>query len=107
MGTTSQVCVIPGDDAAPEAMYASLRVLQCLDLPIEWDCTPAGKELLDLGVDEREEVFQDRIDAADTVLFGASNGTSPGARYMRWGKLTFANVRHNRVQITFEGPGRR
>ena len=104
MGTTSQVCVIPGDDAAPEAMYASLRVLHSLDLPIEWDCTPAGKELLDLGVDEREELFQARIDAADTVLFGASNGTSPGARYMRWGKLTFANVRPIRWQTGFRSP---
>ena len=104
MGTTSQVCVIPGDDAAPEAMYASLRVLHSLDLPIEWDCTPAGKEVVDLGVDEREEVFQDRIDAADTVLFGASNGTSPGARYMRWGKLTFANVRPIRWQTGFRSP---
>ena len=34
-----------------------------------------------------------RIDAADTVLFGSTNGTTPGVVYMRWGRRTFANCR--------------
>jgi len=104
MTATSKVCVIPGDDAAPEAMQASLRVLDCLELPIEWDLMPAGKDLLNEGIAEREKLFRERIDAADTVLFGASNGTSPGAGYMRWGKLTFANVRPICWQPGFKSP---
>ncbi|MEC7872862.1 MAG: hypothetical protein VX823_00115, partial [Actinomycetota bacterium] len=93
MTASIRVCVIPGDDAAPEAMQASLRVLDCLDLPIEWDCVPPGRDLSELDLAERETVVHKQIDAADTVLFGATNGTTPGARYMRWDKLTFANVR--------------
>ena len=104
MTATSRVCVIPGDGAAPEAMEASLRVLHCLELPINWDFMPAGKDLLSQRVEEREQLFKDRIDAADTVLFGASDGTSPGTKYMRWGKLTFANVRPIRWQPGFNSP---
>ena len=37
--------MIPGDDAAPEAMAASLRVMDALDLPIDWDHVPIGAEL--------------------------------------------------------------
>jgi len=101
MTATLRVCVIPGDGAAPEAMQASLRVLHCLELPINWDLMPEGTALSAMGLEEREQLFEDRIDAADTVLFGATDGTSPGARYMRWGKLTFANVRPIRWQPGF------
>ena len=34
-----------------------------------------------------------RIDAADTVLFGSTNGTTPGVLHMRWGRRTYANCR--------------
>ena len=104
MTTSTRVCVIPGDDAAPEAMQASLRVLACLDLPIEWDHVLPGRELSKIDIAERETVVHRQIDAADTVLFVATNGTTPGARYMRWGKLTFANVRPIRWRPGFRSP---
>ena len=104
MTASIRVCVIPGDDAAPEAMQASLRVLDCLDLPIEWDCVPPGRDLSELDLAERETVVHKQIDAADTVLFGATNGTTPGARYMRWDKLTFANVRPIQWRPGFHSP---
>jgi isocitrate/isopropylmalate dehydrogenase len=87
------VAVIPGDDAAPEAMAATLRVLDVLDLPIDWDHVPPGIELEALPVHERDELVTRHIDAADTVLFGSSSGATPGAIMMRWGKQTYANVR--------------
>ena len=37
--------MIPGEDAAPDAMAASLRVMDALDLPIDWDHMPVGAEL--------------------------------------------------------------
>ena len=45
-----------------------------------------------------------RIDAADTVLFGSTNGTTPGVAYMRWGRRTFANCRPIRWRPGFRSP---
>ena len=47
-----KVCVIPGDDAAPEAVYASVHVLEQLELPIDFEVAPPGTDLLDLNIDE-------------------------------------------------------
>jgi isocitrate/isopropylmalate dehydrogenase len=88
-----RVCVIPGDDSAPEAMAASLRVLEAMGLPIEWDHVAPGSELAALSMAERESIVHTAIDRCDTTLFGASSGITPGAIMMRWGKQTFANVR--------------
>ena len=104
MTSKSRVCIIPGDGAAPEAMLASLRVLDALALPIECDAVPPGSELLDLSIAEREALIQERVDNADTALFGSSDGTTPGAQYLRWGKLTFANVRPIRWRPGFHSP---
>lgn len=87
------VAVVPGDDAAPEAMTASLGVLDALDLPVRLDILPEGAELGRMDAAERETFVQERLDAADTVLFGSSNGTTPGLTHLRWGRGTFANVR--------------
>ncbi|MEZ5263990.1 MAG: isocitrate/isopropylmalate family dehydrogenase [Acidimicrobiales bacterium] len=98
------VCVIPGDDAAPEGVRASMRVLEALALPIDWDVLPTGAELAGLEPAERERFVHERIDAADTCLFGSTNGTTPGVTYMRWGRRTYANVRPVRWRPGFRSP---
>ena len=98
------VCVIPGDDAAPEVIDATLHVLRSMDLAVDWDVLPPGSELAELPVEERERFVHDRIDAANSCLFGATNGTTPGVAYMRWGKRTFANVRPVRWRAGFRSP---
>jgi hypothetical protein len=99
-----RVAVIPGDDAAPEAMSATLRVLRALDPPVDWDVLPVGAELARLPEAEREALVNARIDAADTVLFGSTNGTTPGILHMRWGRGTYANVRPIRWRPGFRSP---
>jgi isocitrate/isopropylmalate dehydrogenase len=99
-----RVAVIPGDDAAPEAMSATLRVLRALDPPVDWDVLPVGAELARLPEAEREAFVNARIDAADTVLFGSTNGTTPGILHMRWGRGTYANVRPIRWRPGFRSP---
>ena len=99
-----KVAVIPGDDAAPEAMAAALRVLEALRLGIEWDRVPPGAELARLDPAERTKHVNERIDAADTVLFGSTNGTTPGVLHMRWGRGTFANVRPIRFRPGYRSP---
>jgi isocitrate/isopropylmalate dehydrogenase len=98
------VAVIPGDDAAAEAMTAAMSVLRCLDPAVEWDELPPGVELAHLEPVEREAMVRARIDAADTVLFGSTNGTTPGVEHMRWGRRTFANVRPVRWRPGYRSP---
>jgi isocitrate/isopropylmalate dehydrogenase len=98
------VAVIPGDDAAPEAMTATMTVLRHLDPPVDWDEVPSGAELAALDPPAREELVLARIDAADTVLFGSTNGTTPGVVHMRWGRRTFANVRPVRWRPGYRSP---
>ena len=98
------VAVIPGDDAAPEAMAAAMTVLRHLDPAVDWDELPPGAELAAIEPTEREATVHARIDAADTVLFGSTNGTTPGVAYMRWGRRTFANVRPIRWRPGYRSP---
>ena len=99
-----RVAVIPGDDAAPEAMAATCEVLAALELPIEWDYLPPGGELASVEPDVRARQVHARIDAADSVLFGSTNGTTPGVLHMRWGRGTFANVRPIRWRPGYRSP---
>jgi isocitrate/isopropylmalate dehydrogenase len=100
-----RVAVLPGDDAAPEAVYPSLELLQGMDLPVEWVLLPDGATLAkEMSPAEAERLVIDTAEACDTVLFGATNGTTPGVGYLRWGKLTFANVRPIRWRPGFNSP---
>ena len=57
-----------------------------------------------MSIAEREALIRERVDNSDTALFGSSDGTTPGAQYLRWGKLTFANVRPIRWRPGFHSP---
>lgn len=96
--------MIPGDDAAPEAMEAALPILTALGPEIAWDLVPPGRELAELDADARFEKVRAHIDAADTVLFGSTNGTTPGVLYMRWQLGTYANVRPIRWRPGYRSP---
>ncbi len=104
MSQPATVAVVPGDDAAPEAVAATLTVLEAMDLPLRLDVLPDGAALARLGLDERTETVNRRLDAADTVLFGSSNGTTPGIAHLRWGWRTFANVRPVRWRPGYRSP---
>ena len=94
---TKTVAVIPGEDAAPEAVETTVALLERMELPIRWAFPPVGVR----GVRECGDMFPDAartaIDEADATLFGATSGASARALfYLRWGKRTFANVRPTR-----------
>lgn len=92
-----KVVVIPGEDAAPEAMHPSIEVLDALGLPIEWQYPL-------VGIEAKEQVgnlFPDQaraaIDASDATFFGSTSGPSaPALFHLRWGRETYANVRPSR-----------
>ena len=76
-----RVVVIEGEDAAPEAMRPSVKLLEDLGLAIDWHW-PAPADA------------RAAIDDSDATLFGATSGASaPALFYLRWGKQTYANLR--------------
>jgi isocitrate/isopropylmalate dehydrogenase len=101
-----RVVVIPGDDAAPEAMAPVVEILKSLNLDIAWTEFPSGEE----GVKQYgsraafDQALRAAIDQSDTTLFGSTNGTTGGINHLRWGKRTFANVRPARWRPGFSSP---
>lgn len=115
MGTSAQaetttapasvVAVVPGEGAAPEAVAATLRVLEALGAPLRFTFPPVGEP----AEASHGSVFPDEaramIDEADATLFGATSGPSGIALfYLRFGHETYANVRPARWMAGARSP---
>ena len=97
--------MIPGDDAAPEAVHATVGLVRAIDLPLEWVVLPDGAALAETTPPgERESLIRDTVDSCDTALFGATSGTTPGIVHLRWGRQTYANVRPVRWRPGYRSP---
>ena len=100
-----KVAVVPGDDAAPEAVNAVMHVLHAMELPIAWGGLPDGVELArSMPRAEGEAMVIDAANRSDTVLFGSTSGQTPGVGYFRWGRQTYANVRPIKWRPGFRSP---
>src|SRR5260370_16619127 len=88
------VCVIAGDDAAPEVMRPTVEVLRLLAPSIHFVDALSGREALEYYGDAFPGKTREAIDIADGTLFGARCGPSrPVLWYLRWGKQTYVNIR--------------
>ena len=96
-----KVVVLPGDDAAPEAMGATMDALRALKLPIDYLEFPPGEKWVR---GETDAAARKAIDGSDTTLFGSTSGKTTSITYLRWGKQTFANVRPVRYSKGFHSP---
>src|SRR5260370_22958180 len=96
-----RVVVLPGDDAAPEAMAATMDALRALNLPIDYVEFPVGEKWVR---GETDAAARKAIDGCDTKLFGATSGNTTAITYLNWGKHTFANVRPLRYAKRFTSP---
>jgi isocitrate/isopropylmalate dehydrogenase len=76
-----KVVVIPGDDAAPEAVFASLDVMRALEADIEFNEFPTGEGWVR---GETEQKVRAAIDSSDSTLFGSTSGKTGGISYLRW-----------------------
>jgi isocitrate/isopropylmalate dehydrogenase len=102
------VAVLPGDDAAPEAVAPTVQLLKSLVPSVTWDELPSGETGLERhGAEGFARVVREAVDRADTTLFGAASGKTPGTAYLRWGKDTYANVRPVRWRPGFNSPLKR
>ncbi len=96
-----KVVVLPGDDAAPEAMEATMEVLGALELPIDYLEFPPGDQWVRGETDARA---RKAIDESDTTLFGSTSGKTTSIGYLRWGKQTYANVRPAKWSPGYKSP---
>lgn len=97
MTNTRQVVVIPGDDAAPEAMTPVVDLVSTLVPEINWRYPLVGEAALEATGHVLPDETKAAIDSSDTTLFGSTSGKSGAALfYLRWGKQTYANVRPTR-----------
>jgi isocitrate/isopropylmalate dehydrogenase len=99
------VCVIAGDDAAPEVMRPTVEILRLLAPDIRFVEALSGCEAQEHYGDVFPGETREKIDAADCTLFGASGGPSrPLLWYLRWGKETYVNVRPVRWRKGYSSP---
>ena len=99
------VCVIAGDDAAPEVMSPTVEILRMLAPDIRFVEALSGREAQKHYGDAFPDDTREKIDAADCTLFGASGGPGrPVLWYLRWGKETYVNVRPVRWYSGYRSP---
>ncbi len=101
MAKNKRVVVLPGDDAAPEAVGATMDTLRALALPIDYVEFPPGEQWVRGDTDRRA---REAIDNSDATLFGSTSGKTTSIGYLRWGKQTYANVRPARYFKGFRSP---
>lgn len=92
--TLPVVCVITGEDAAPEVVHPAVEILRALVPSLRFMEAVGGRE----AQEQCGEVFpmqtREAIDSADCTLFGATGGPSrPILWYLRWHKQTYVNIR--------------
>jgi isocitrate/isopropylmalate dehydrogenase len=96
-----RVVVLPGDDEAPQTVYAALEVIRALGAAIEFVEFPPGEQWIR---GETDKAARAAIDTSDSTLFGSTSGKTTSINYLRWGKQTFANVRPCRYMPGFKSP---
>jgi isocitrate/isopropylmalate dehydrogenase len=84
------IVVLPGDDSAPDTVYAAMEVMRTLQVPVDFVEFPPGEQWVR---GETDQAVRAAIDASDSTLFGSTSGKTTAVSYLRWGKKTYANVR--------------
>jgi len=91
---TKRVCVIPGDDAAPEVVIPTVQLLERMHLGIEFVWLTTGEEAIRQCGEGFPPAAKQAVDESACTLFGsARDPRTTGLAYLRWGKKTYANYR--------------
>ena len=89
----TRICVVPGDQAAPEAMAATVLVLREIIPNVEILVTDEGVGTAGEFGETLSDECREAIDSSDATLFGATSRRTGAISYLRWGKATYANIR--------------
>lgn len=99
------VCVIPGDDAAPEVVLPTVELLHELVPGIRFREAVSGRAAEEQFGEPFPRQTRQAISAADCTFFGASGGPSrPVLWHLRWGMQTAVNVRPVHWQQGYKSP---
>ena len=86
-----KVCVIPGDDAMPEAVNPTVEILEKMGMGIEFIKLPGGEEADRIygkaPLPKLPDEVKKAIDGSDCTLFGSTAGHNfsiPALVYLRW-----------------------
>lgn len=88
-----KVCVVQGDDASPEVVTHTVRLLERMNLPIRFSWPVTGDEAFARHGDRFPLAAKQAIDEADCALMGSTRRILGVHGYLRWGKQCYANVR--------------
>lgn len=99
------VCVIAGDDAAPEVVLPTVGLLHELAPGIRFREAPGGRTAQEQHADPFPKETRQLISAADCTFSGASSGPDRPIRWhLRRGMQTAVNVRPIRWQPGYRSP---
>jgi len=90
------VCVVPGDDASPEVVIPTIRVLERMRLPLIFSWADTGDSAVARYGDEFPPSARRTIDESDCAIMGSTRSIRGVHGYLRWGKQCYANVRPTR-----------
>lgn len=97
---TKKVCVIPGDDAMPEAVNPTVKILEGMGLDIKFNMLPGGDESIRIyGLAPLPKVPDEiikAIDEADCTFYGSNsnkNFSRIALGYLRWQKDCGCHIR--------------
>lgn len=105
VGRAPTVCVVAGDDAAPEVVRPTVEILRSLVPELRFIEASSGREAQSRSGEAFPAQTRAAIDDADCTLFGASGGPSrPVLWYLRWNKETAVNIRPVRWLPGYRSP---
>lgn len=88
-----RVCVVKGEEAAPEVVVPTVQILEGMNLDIEFVWAETGDEAVAKYGTGFPESAQKMIDESDCAIMGSTRNIRGVHGYLRWGKKCFANVR--------------
>ena len=88
-----RVCVVQGEDAAPEVVVPTVQILEGMNLDVEFIWAETGDEAVAKYGTSFPESAKKMIDESDCAITGSTRNLGGVHGYLRWGKKCFANVR--------------
>jgi len=101
---TKRVCVVKGDDAAPEVVVPTVQILEGMNLDIEFIRVETGDEAVAKYSTGFPESAKKIIDESECALMGSTRDIRGVHGYLRWGKKCFANIRPTKYVSGLRSP---